>query len=495
MFLRGASADAADRSPWGSFWFSPIGMATTSGARVSGDGALALTAAWSSVKNISEDFAKLPFRLYKPRATGGKDEVKDHWLYRLFAKAPNNWQTPFEWREMLEGHLLLRGNAFNRIIEDGMGGIAQFIPMHPDRTKMELLDNGSFRYRFRQLDGSEVILARGQVWHIRGLSSDGYMGYNPVQVQRQMLGVAMSRQDYAARFFTNDAKPTGGWIEYPGRFADLAAKLAFKESWKKAQGGKNGGSVAVLEKGMKYHEVGFNNKDSQFIEASGMSVVEVARMFRIPPHKIGELSQATFSNIEQQNIEYATDCINSWCERWESSIQNALLGIDGPDSELEVDFDISNMTRGDMAARSTYINMGVINGTLLRNEAREMEGRNPIEGLDKPLVPLNMATIDPDGDIEQPEGADAAPDSAPPADDAPADDSAARLQMVIRGNAGRMARRVATRQMPSMQVLSEALGISEQRAANWLASLPDEPSLEEGPLTDSLLRLALKDPK
>lgn len=487
MFFNPAKADAGDRSPWGGFFFNPVGMATSSGARISGDGALALTAAWSSVKNISEDFAKLPFRLFKPRANGGKDQITDHWLYRLFAKAPNDWQTPFEWREMLEGHLLLRGNAFNQIIEDGQGGIAQFIPMHPDRVKMELLDNGSFRYRFRRLDGSEVILARDQVWHIRGLSSDGYMGYNPVQVQRQMLGVAMSRQEYAGRFFANDAKPTGGWLEFPGKFADAAAKLAFRESWKKAQGGKNGGSMAVLDQGMKYHEIGFNNKDSQFIEASGMSVVEVARMFRIPPHKIGELSRATFSNIEQQNIEYATDCINSWCERWESSIQNALLG---PESDLEVDFDISNMTRGDTAARAAYINMGVINGTLLRNEAREMEGRNPIEGLDKPLVPLNMATIDADGDIDQPESPDAPTKPAAP-DDTPADDAEARLHSMVRVNAARMAKRIVAGSPTSFDILANSLAIPPQAAFDWQAGFAAAPVLDEAAVTESLVNLAM----
>lgn len=491
MFFNPAKADSGDRSPWGSFWFNPVGMATGTGARVSGDGALALTAAWASVRNISEDFAKLPFKLYRPRVGGGKDVVTDHWLYRLFAKAPNNWQTPFEWREMLEGHLLLRGNAFNQIIEDGNGGIAQLIPMHPDRTKMELLDNGNFRYRFRKLDGSEVVLPRGDVWHIRGLSSDGYMGYNPVQVQRQALGVAISRQEYAQRFFANDAKPTGGWLEFPGKFANDDAKKSFRESWKKVQGSKNAGSMAVLDQGMKYHEVGFNNKDSQFIEASQMSIVEVARMFRVPPHKIGELSRATFSNIEQQNIEYATDCINSWCERWESSIENALLGVD---TDLEAEFDISNMTRGDTAARATYINMGVINGTLLRNEAREMEGRNPIEGLDKPLVPLNMTTIDADGSIEQPDAAEP-PTQTPPADNAPADDAEARLHSVIRSQATRMAKRIAAMNMPSMQILSEALAIPPQRAADWLSGLVDQPSLEESAITESLLLLALKDQK
>lgn len=464
-------------------------MTTGSGVRVAGDGALTLTAVWAAVKNISEDVAKLPFRLYQPRVAGGKDPVTDHWLYRLFARAPNNWQTPFEWREMLHGHLELRGNAFCQIVPDGVGGIAQLVPLHPDRVKMELLDDNNFRYRFTQLNGTEVIFRRDQVWQIRGWGSDGFMGYNPIQMQRQMLGVAISRQEYAARFFANDAKPTGGWIEFPGSFADTAAKTVFRDSWKKVQGGKNSGSVAVLEKGMKYHEIGFNNKDSQFIEASGMSISEVARMFRCPPHKIGDLSRATFGNIEQQNIEYATDCIQSRCARWESSIVSQLLG---EDTDLTVEFDISSLMRGDMAARSAYINMGVINGTLLRNEAREMEGRNPIEGLDKPLVPMNMATIDDDGDIEPPE-APAAPTKPAAPNETPVDDNEARLLAVLKGNAARMARRLATGNEPTAEALAGALGLShlDPAVGEWLTTPGNWPAPEEK-IAAALLALALK---
>lgn len=486
MFFSAPRAGTSDRSVFGDYWFTPIGTTTGSGARVAGDGALALTAVWACVRNISEDFAKLPFCLYRPLTGGGKVEVTDHWLYRLFAKAPNKWQTPFEWREMLEGHLLLRGNAYSQIVPDGIGGIAQLVPMHPDRVKMELLASGNFRYRFTGLDGSETILRRDQVWHLRGLSPDGYMGYSPIQVQRQALGVGMSRQEYAERFFANDAKPTGGWIEMAGKFADKAAREAFKTSWTAVQGGPNRGKVAVLDQGMKYHEVGFNNRDSQFVEASQMSVTEVARMFRSPPHKIGDLSRATFGNIEQQNIEYATDCIQSWCERWESSIESALLG---EDTDLEVEFDISSLMRGDMAARSSYINMGVINGTLTRNEAREMEGRNPIEGLDDPLVPMNMAIVDEDGEIEPP--AAPAPPTKPSApNETPADDAEARLRAVLTINAARMARRISAGPAPHSDVLAAAMAITQESAAKWLEESPK--SLNEAEIAASLLGLAMK---
>ena len=448
--------------------------------RVSGDGALSLTAAWACVRNISEDFAKLPFKLYEPKTGGGKTPVLDHWLVRLIARKPNNWQTPFEWREMLQGHLELRGNAFNRIIEDGRGGIDQLIPMHPDKVQLEMLDGGNFRYRY--IDGTPggTPLRRDQVWHLRGLSSDGYMGYNPVEIQRQSLGVALSRQDYAARFFANDAKPTGGWIEMTGRFADKAARDTWRKSWAEVQGGANKGKVAVLEGGMKYHEVGFNNRDSQFIEAAAMSVNEVARMFRVPPHKIGDLTRSTFSNIEQQNIEYATDCIHSRCQRWESSIASALLGEDSP---LQVEFDISVMMRGDMAARSNYINTGVMNGTLTRNEAREMEGRNPLDGLDEPLQALNMVPVSdaPDLDEAAVPGKPEAPEDKPPE---------SRLRTLIAGNAARMARRMVAGSAPSPDVLAEALAIPVADAAEWLTAAPIG---SETDISAALLRLAIEE--
>ena len=355
--------------------------------RVSPDSALRLAAVYACVRVLSETMASLPLVVYRARTDGGKDRVTDHWLYRLLAKRPNRFQNPFEWREMLQGHLALRGNAYNQIITNPRGEVTELMPLHPDRVRLELLPSGEFRYRFTDRFGCENILSRGQVWHLRGLSSDGLMGLSPIDLARESLGMALAAQDYGARFFANDAKPTGGWIEFPGSFKDNEAKKVFRESYQQAQSGANRGKVLVLENGMKFHEVGVTNKDAQFLELRKFQITDIARLFRVPPHMIADLDRATFSNIEQQSLEFVMHTMTPWAERWEASIESELL-LEG--DELEVEFDFANLMRGDAASRAAYYQSGIQNGWLTRNEARIAENLNPLEGLDEPLRPLNM---------------------------------------------------------------------------------------------------------
>ncbi len=386
-FLSRWRASSGDRSPGGDFWFEPVSMRTASGARVSPDGALRLAAVYACVRVLSETMASLPLVVYRPRADGGKDQVTDHWLYRLLAKRPNRFQNPFEWREMLQSHLVLRGNAYNQIITNARGEVVELLPLHPDRVRLELLASGEYRYRFTDRTGTENILPRGQVWHLRGLSSDGLMGLSPIDLARESLGMALAAQDYGARFFANDAKPTGGWIEFPGSFKDSEAKKAFRESYQQAQSGANRGKVLVLENGMKFHEVGVTNRDAQFLELRKFQITDIARLFRVPPHMIADLDRATFSNIEQQSLEFVMHTMTPWAERWEASIESELM-LDG--EELEVEFDFANLMRGDAASRASYYQSGIQNGWLTRNEARIAENLNPLDGLDEPLRPLNM---------------------------------------------------------------------------------------------------------
>lgn len=486
-FRRGPRADGAgDRSPWGDFWFSSLGGRTASGLRVDAQQAMRLSAVYSCVRVLAESMAVLPMGLYRPKVGGGRARVTDHWLYRLLAKQPNRFQSPFEFREMLQAHLVLRGNAFCELVEDGAGGIAELLPVHPDAVKVELLDNGSWRYRITQRAGGPRVLRRDQVWHLRGLSGDGIVGLNPVELQGETIGAGLAAAAYASRYFANDAKPAGGWIEFPGKFADAAARQNFRESWQAAQGGANRGKVAVLEQGMKYHEVGINNRDSQFLESRQYTVSDIARIFRVPPHLIGDLSRATFSNIEHQSLEFVTHTMTPWAERWESSIECQLLGAD---SDLDVEFDFSVLLRGDAAGRSAYYHNGILDGWLTRNEARAREGLDPIEGLDEPLRPLNMVEESEASDeLTEGGGADDEVASAPVADP----DRDARMAALLRGNAERMARRLAAGNPPSAEVLAHALAIPLEAAQSWIDATADEGQRPAYVYAEQLLALALK---
>jgi len=291
MFISSIRSEADDRSPAGRFWFEPIGMRTAAGVRVTPASAMALPAVFACVRVLAESFAIMPFMLYRPNENGGRAKVRNHWLYRLIAKAPNRFQSPYEWRLMMQGHLALRGNAFNQITANSRGEITELLPLHPDRMSVEMLSNGSYRYVYLDQDGRSITYSRHEIWHLRGMSDDGLMGMSPIGLAREAIGEGLAIQSYSSRFFTNDAKPGGGWIEYPGSFATNEAKKKFRESWQELQGGSNRGKVAVLEKGMKFHELGLSNKDSQFIEARGAKVTEIARIFRVPPHKIMDLAR------------------------------------------------------------------------------------------------------------------------------------------------------------------------------------------------------------
>ena len=431
--------------------------------------------------------AIMPFMLYAPKDGGGSTRQKTHWLYRLIAKAPNRFQTPYEWRLMLQGHLALRGNAYNQIITNPRGEIVELIPIHPDRVKVEVLTTGEYRYRVTDRAGTEMILPRGAVWHLRGLSSDGLMGMSPIELARESLGMALAAQDYGARFFANDAKPTGGWIEFPGSFKDAEAKKVFRESYQQAQSGSNRGKVLVLENGMKFHEVGVTNKDAQFLELRKFQITDIARLFRVPPHMIADLDRATFSNIEQQSLEFVMHTMTPWAERWEASIGSELL-LDGDD--LEVEFDFANLMRGDAASRSAYYQSGIQNGWLTRNEARVAENLNPLEGLDEPLRPLNMVE---EGDAEEAEPTDAGADSEMEPQEPVDEQARARLRAVLTSAAERWARRISRSgaiDEKEIGLIAEALAVPVADAERW-AQEQDGRDLSEPDLRQSLIQLGM----
>ena len=472
----GLSASADDRSPWGDFYFEPVSARTGSGMRVSPDSALRLAAVYACVRILAETMASLPLVIYQRRSDGGKDKVTDHWLYRLMAKRPNRFQNPFEWREMLQGHLALRGNAYNQIITNARGEIIELMPIHPDRVKIELLASGEYRDRVTDRAGTEILMPRGEVWHLRGLSSDGLIGMSPIELARENLGMALAAQDYGARFFANDAKPTGGWIEFPGSFKDSEAKKVFRESYQSAQSGANRGKVLVLENGMKFHEVGVTNKDAQFLELRKFQITDIARLFRVPPHMIADLERATFSNIEQQSLEFVMHTMTPWAERWEASIEADLL-LDSDD--IEIEFDFANLMRGDAASRSSYYQSGIQNGWLTRNEARIAENLNPLDGLDEPLRPLNM--VEESAAENLPDAANVNPDDA----------AATRFRALVASGAERWARRIVRAgrvEQKDIALIAESLAVSPDRAAAWAHTISANP-IDESALTESLITL------
>ena len=490
MFLSRIKAE--DRSPWGNFWFEPVGVRTMSGLRVSADTAMTLSAVFRAVGLVSGHMGLLPLKFYE---RGTFKPVK-HPLIRILNIKPNRYQNAFELREMLQGHLELRGNCYCEIFADRKGEIQELMPRHPDRVRVEMTPDGDYRYVITDLDGTTRIVQRGGIWHIRGLSSNGITGISVIECARESFGLGLAAQSYGARFFANDAKPAGGWIEFPGAYKDKMQKNQIRESMQEAQSGANRGKLMLLDHGMKYHEVGLNNTDAQFLETRQFQIGDVARWFGVPPHKIGDLAQSTNNNIEQQALEYMQDGLLTRASRWELSIISELLF---DDEEIDVKYDFSALLRGDSTMRSNFNNKAIMGGWMTRNEARASEGMEPLPGLDEPLRPLNMVEERDAERLEKDNEATEMPlqpqeliDPADPNDQKPTKESATRLNALLQGNAERLARRFAKSgiTMDDVLLVTHAMVVSEADAKNFCSLLVGTNLTDENALAAMLMRLA-----
>jgi HK97 family phage portal protein len=384
--------------PYDDYWYQRPGFDSAAGMAVSPETAMRLSAVYSCVRVISETIASLPLIIYKRLPNGAKVRATEHPLYKVLHDAPNIWQTSMEFIEMMQAHLELRGNAFAHILDGPRGPIDQLIPLHPDLVQVYRLPSGRLKYQVRRRFEAEVDwYTQDEIFHLRGLSSDGLVGNSPVAVQRETIGNALGMQDYAGRFFANDAKPPFV-VEFPGKFKDDAARDKYRESLQRSQTQDNRHKVMLLEQGMKAVELGLTNKDSQFLEATNASAVAICGMFRIQPHKIGILDRTTHSNIEQQSIEFVTDTLRARVVRWERRINLDLIdplseALGQGDDEYFAEFLVDGLLRGDLKSRYDAYAIGRQNGWVCPNDVCRMENMNPIpadKGGDDYLRPVNM---------------------------------------------------------------------------------------------------------
>jgi HK97 family phage portal protein len=374
-------------SPEDDWWYRTIGPASLSGQEVTPDSSLKNAAVFGCVRFIAETIASLPLHIYRNLPGGGKERAVNHPLYSLLHDQPNRWQTAFEFIEMMQGHLELRGNAYAEILEGPRGFVDQLIPLHPDRIEIKVLESGRLDYHYKDWrTGITRLIEQERMFHVRGWSSNGIMGVSPIALAAEAVGMSLAAQDYGARFFKNDARP-GGLLEHPAELKEEAAKRIAK-SWQEAQSGEHRHKIAVLESGMKYHELGLTNKDSQFLESRTFQGNEVARIFRVKPHKIGFLEHATFSNIEHESIDSVVDTFLPRLRRWEQAIKRDLIIAK---QTYFAEFLVDGLLRGDIKTRYEAYAIGRQWGWLSVNKILQMENMNPIgpEG-DRYLTPMNM---------------------------------------------------------------------------------------------------------
>ncbi len=372
---------------------------STSGKRVTERSAMQMTAVFSCVRILSEAVAGLPLHLYKYTGEGGKEKAIDHPLYVLLHDEPNPEMTSFIFRETLMTHLLLWGNAYAQIIRNGRGEVVALYPLMPDRMSVERDEEGQLYYEYRvsadEARGVKeglVQLTPSDVLHVPGLGFDGLVGYSPIAMAKNAIGMAIACEEYGAKFFANGAQPSGV-LEHPGTLKDPAK---IRESWTQTFGGShNANKVAVLEEGMKYTPISISPEQAQFLETRKFQIDEIARIFRIPPHMVGDLEKSSFSNIEQQSLEFVTYTLDPWICRWEQAIVKSLLSA-SEKKEYFVKFNVDGLLRGDYQSRMQGYAIGRQNGWMSANDIRELENLDRIpteEGGDLYLINGNMTKL------------------------------------------------------------------------------------------------------
>jgi HK97 family phage portal protein len=365
---------------------------TATGVMVDGDSALSSTAVFAAVRLISETLASVPLKLYE-RLERGKTEAPDHPLYRLLHAEPNAEQTSIEFREMMEGFRQTHGNAFAQIVWGRDGYARELWPITPHRVRADRDGAGNLRYLVRTPDQQDVPVRAEDMLHIRGFSRDGVLGFDVIDQLRESIGLTLATQEFGARFFGNNANP-GGVLEHPTKLSPEAHQR-LRGSWEeKHRGLHNSHRVAILEEGMKWTQMGVPPEAAQYLETRKFQIAEIARMFNLPPHLLRDLERATFSNIEQQAIEFVTYTMRPHYVRWEQSLNKKLL-LPRERGRFFAQHVIEGLLRGDIKTRYEAYAVGRTNGWLSANDIRELEDMNPIEaGGDLYLVPLNMIPAD-----------------------------------------------------------------------------------------------------
>lgn len=350
---------------------------------ISPESAMRIATVFACVRVLSETIASLPCRIYKRLPKGGAEEAPTHPLFDLVYRRPNRRQTAFEFFEMLVTHIALRGNAVCLKIKDG-GRVTDLVPFAPHRVTLEEYADQMLVYRLRQRDETELRRISDDVFHVRGLCSDGYWGLSPIGQAKDTFTLAKKVQKYGINIFESGGSQRVA-LKFPKHLSDEGYKR-IKEDWKRLY--KDNAETALLEEGGDATTIGMNADEAQYLETRKMSREEICGIFRVPPHMVADLSRATYSNIEKQDLFFVKHAIRPWLKRFEAAIARDLLGP----GQYFVKFNVDALLRGDIKTRTEAQRIQFTHGALTLNEWRGMENRNPIgaEVGDEHFVPNNL---------------------------------------------------------------------------------------------------------
>ena len=357
-----------------------------------------IAAVFSCVRVLSESIAQLPLRLMEEDGRN-RQPAKAHPLYRMLNFLPNPEMTSAEFRLTMMGHLALWGNAYAQITFDRAGRRRQLWPLRPDRMTVTRGEDGQRVYRYDTTDGPEYF-EWPEIMHLRGGSLDGVTGYSPVGMVRRTFELKQRMDEYGAAFWENDARP-GMVLKHPKTLSEKA-RTNILNSWEdRHRGPAKTNRPALLEEGLDIVSVGIPQTDAQFLESQKFTRSEIAAIFRVPPHMIGDLERATFSNIEEQAQEFVDYTLAPWIVIWQQGIKRDLL-TESEQDRYYVHFAVQALLRGKHTDRAQFYATMQQVGAMSPNDIREYEDLNPIDGGDVYLVPLNMQNVEMAGEAPTP---------------------------------------------------------------------------------------------
>lgn len=380
FFRREKRSGIDDPHYWPNMFAKLFGFETVAGVTITPDNAMQLSAVYACVRVVAETVASLPLMVYQHTKDGGKEVKPKHSLYPILHDAPNSIQTSFEHREMYMGHTLLRGNSYDYISRNTMGRILELIPLDPSKIVV-WIKNGKKKYEFKPQDGNGKMFKADEIWHKKGLSIDGYVGISPIEKAKEVFGLSKAQEQYGARFFKNNARPSG-ILHTPATLKEAQEKK-LKESWQEALTGEDQHKVALLMGDIKWEQVSLSNEDSQFLESRTFQIEEIARIFRVPSILIGHPDKTmTYASAEQFMLSFVVHTIRPWLVRLEQSMNQALLSEADRKKGFFVEHKVEGLLRGDIKSRYDAYAIARENTWMNANEIRLLENMNPIEGGD-----------------------------------------------------------------------------------------------------------------
>lgn len=363
-------------------------LGTVFNGRVTEEKALGIDAVFACVNLYARTLASMPLLLYE-KTPDGKRRAVNHPLYRLLHNEPNPNMTSHNFRKIMEASLKLWGNAYAWIEFDNSWRVKYLWPLLPGNVfPQRSLQTGELFYDAVLYNGESRRFRAYEMVHIPGLGFDGISGRSPVRQFAETMGFNLDIKSYGRKFFKNGARPSGV-LQHPGSLSEEAQKRLENKFDKRYSGIENTGKTILLEEGMTYHQIGVPPEEAQFIESRKYSVEEIARIYGVPPHMIGDLEHATFSNIESQDINFAKHSIVPECVNWEQELMRKLLN-DDEQARYEIEFNMEGLVRGDMESRYRAYAIGRQWGFLTADDIRAKENMSNVDGGGITYVPLNM---------------------------------------------------------------------------------------------------------